>query len=329
MPNRNLSSNPKQVGNAKLYFAQLLIVAAVCAMLCFIHGRTTVRAQNRNRAAHKLMSESNHETIQFHRALEKVLAGRKQKISDLCRPHDRLEQRILNDYGAMFVADKRVLTPPVCMFADSKSVEAFQDSLDISGEEIGAVKIELQKAAMRALRAARREARAINLDITPRDGAEAARRSFDDTLRLWESRFFPALAFWTANGKIAETEADRLKTLPLREQIIAVLELEERRIFFSKDFQRSILSSVAAPGCSQHLSLIAFDANEFADERVRRILSNHGWFRTVNHDLPHFTFLGRLESALPALGLKRLETKYGEIWIPNVETDQTDDFAAR
>lgn len=275
------------------------------------------------------MSESNHETTEFYLALEKVLAARNQKIGDLCRPHDKLERRILNDYGAMFVAHESVATPPVCMFVDAEAVEQFQDSLEIAREKIGAVEIELQTAAMRTLVAARREAQAAYLDITPRDGAEAARRSFADTLRLWNSRVFPALRFWTANGKISEAEAERLKTLPLRQQIIRVLELEEQQIFFSKDFARSILSSVAAPGCSQHLSLLAFDAAEFADERVRQILSNHGWFRTVNHDLPHFTFLGRAANDLPALGLKRLETKYGEIWIPNVENNETEVFAAR
>ena len=64
--------------------------------------------------------------------------------------------------------------------------------------------------------------------------------------------------------------------------------------------------------------MLAFDANEFQDERVRRILASHGWFQTVLSDLPHFTFLGLAEDELPARGLKRLEVDGQAFWIPDV-----------
>jgi hypothetical protein len=184
---------------------------------------------------------------------------------------------------------------------------------------IGGVTIELQDEAVKSLLAARREAVAAGLDITPRDGAEAARRAYEDTVRLWNSRFFPALRHWQRRGKITAVDSERLSSLPVREQVAAVLELERGGVFFSRDFSKSILYSVAAPGSSQHLSLLAFDANEYAQEKVRRILARHGWFRTVKNDEPHFTFLGLAEKDLPAKGLRKLKSPAGEFWIPNIK----------
>ena len=40
----------------------------------------------------------------------------------------------------------------------------------------------------------------------------------------------------------------RLKSLPLRNQIAEVLELEKTGVYFSKDLSKSILYSIAAPG---------------------------------------------------------------------------------
>jgi hypothetical protein len=156
------------------------------------------------------------------------------------------------------------------------------------------------------------------LDITPRDGAEAARRSYADTVRLWNSRFLPALQHWTKMGRLSESEADRLRGLPIHEQVAEVLELEKQGIFFSKDLSKSVLYSIAAPGTSQHIAMLAFDANEFLEARVREILGAYGWFQTVLSDLPHFTFLGLSEPELPERGLKLVDVSGQRFWIPDV-----------
>jgi hypothetical protein len=137
-------------------------------------------------------------------------------------------------------------------------------------------------------------------------------------VRLWESRLLPALEHWRRQGKLTAEEAARLRTLTAREQVRAVLEHEGRGIFFSRDFTKSILNSVAAPGASQHLSMLAFDVSEYADARVRAVLARHGWFRTVRGDAPHFTYLGVGEGRLPSRGLKKVTTWEGEFWVPNV-----------
>jgi hypothetical protein len=79
-----------------------------------------------------------------------------------------------------------------------------------------------------------------------------------------------------------------------------------------------VLYSIAAPGTSQHIAMLAFDANEFSDARVRAILAQHGWFQTVLSDLPHFTFLGLTEAELTDRGLKRVEVDGQRFWIPDV-----------
>ena len=137
---------------------------------------------------------------------------------------------------------------------------------------------------MAALLDARAEAARAGLRVTPRGGSEAGRRSYADSLRLWRSRCDPALDHWCAQGRLEGEEAERLRRLPLREQASAVLELERGGIFFSKDFKKSILQSVAAPGASQHLAMLAFDIEEFSDPRVCRLLARHGWFQTVLSD---------------------------------------------
>jgi len=254
----------------------------------------------------------------FYRALNEALSVRSLTIDDICPADDDVARRVLHDYGAMFVGGKETLPPPLCVFTSGEDVAAFQRRAGKSAAKIGNDTIELQPAAMNALLKARATARGEGLNITPRDGAEAARRDFADTVRLWNSRFLPALDHWQERGRLTADETQRLRRLPTAEQVSAVLELEKDGIFFSKDFSKSVLYSIAAPGTSQHIAMLAFDANEFLDARVREILAANGWFQTVLSDLPHFTFLGLKEEQLPARGLKSVEVNGQKFWIPDV-----------
>jgi hypothetical protein len=257
--------------------------------------------------------------VPFEAALERALKRRGLRRERVCPPGDALARRLLAEYGAMFVAAESVRVPPVCVFESEEEVRAFQREATSQAAAFGDEQIELQPAALSALLEARDEARREGLELTPRGGAEAARRSFADSLRLWRSRVLPALDYWCAHGALVAGQADDLCALPLREQVEAVLEMEACGIFFSKDFSKSILHSVAAPGASQHLSMLAFDIAQFRDARLRRVLARHGWFQTVLSDLPHFTFLGLEEAALPAHGLKRVVSGEQTFWIPNIE----------
>jgi hypothetical protein len=225
---------------------------------------------------------------------------------------------VLEDYGAIFVASRKVMPPPVCVFSSEDQVTKFQLAAGVASEKINDDQIELQPEAMKALLKARAEANKENLDITPRDGSEAARRNYDDSVRLWNTRFLPALTYWIGKGKLTTAQSEHLRELPLHNQVAEVLELEKSEIYFSKDLSKSILYSIAAPGTSQHIAMLAFDVMEFQNPRVRELLAKHGWFQTVLSDLPHFTFLGWKESELPKHGLKSVVVDDQTFWIPNV-----------
>jgi hypothetical protein len=262
--------------------------------------------------------KSENEPAPFYEALTKALKKRKIKLETICPTSDPVSRRILEEYGALYVASKKVQPPPVCVFRDEEQVTKFQEDAGVGAELIGFDEIELQPEALKQLLKARKEAEKEGLRITPRDGAEAARRNFEDSVRLWNSRFQPALDYWSGKGRLTNEQVTRLRSLPLPQQIAEVLELEKTGIYFSKDLSKSILYSIAAPGTSQHIAMLAFDVNEFENPRVREIMAAHGWFQTVLSDLPHFTFLGLKEKDLPKNGLRSVEVNGQVFWIPNV-----------
>jgi hypothetical protein len=279
----------------------------------------TMDTENAGETANMEAETAADKTARFMDALPGALARRGLTLEKLCDENDPVSRRILREYGAVFLTAESAQPPPVCMFTSEEEVTAFQTKAGAQKENIDGFDIELQPAAMKALQQARAAAQAQGLDITPRDGAEAARRGFADTLRLWNTRFEPACQHWLGRGKLTSEQVANLKSLPIKEQVKQVLELEKSKIYFNTYFNNSILYSVAAPGASQHLSMLAFDANEFLNKRVRRILAEQGWFRTVKNDAPHFTFLGLPEGDLPKLGLKKIDTDQGEYWIPNAK----------
>lgn len=258
------------------------------------------------------------EPVPFYQALTKALKKRKINLDLVCPPTDPVARRILEEYGAVFMADKKVKPPPVCVFTTEEQVTKWQDEAGYEAEYMSYDHVELQPEALKHLLKAREDARKEGLDITPRDGAEAARRNYEDSVRLWNSRFEPALDYWLGQGRLTAEQVSRLRALPLYQQIAEVLELEKAGIYFSKDLTKSILYSIAAPGTSQHIAMLAFDVNEFENPRIREIMARHGWFQTVLSDLPHFTFLGLKEKDLPKHGLRSVEVNGQVFWIPNV-----------
>lgn len=231
-------------------------------------------------------------------------------------PANDVEWRLLAEYGAVFVAQK-VQTPPKIVFEDNKEVRAFQSVVSVSAEKISGFEMELQSQAMDDLRNGLIEAKSADLSISPRD-TDSARRSYDETVGLWASRVDPALEHWVSKGKLSQADAERIKMLSPYEQVPEVLKLEDQGMFFAKDLSKSIIYSVAPPGTSQHLSMLAFDVMEHENARVRALLAKHKWYQTVVSDLPHFTYLGVEESELPGLGLKKLTEGGRTFWVPDI-----------
>jgi hypothetical protein len=204
------------------------------------------------------------------------------------------------------------------VFADEEDVQRFQRTLDIARETISGFEMELQRPAMEALLQAIEASGSRGRSITPR-GPDSAGRNYPQTIELWTSRVEPALDHWTDLGRISGEMASHIRALTPFEQVAEVLELEKQDIWFAKDLTKSIIYSVAPPGASQHLSLLAFDVKEFEDHEVRVILAENGWFRTVTSDLPHFTFLGVMEAELSGLGLKRVQSDGEPFWLLDLD----------
>ena len=231
-----------------------------------------------------------------------------------------VEKRLFAEYGAIFVT--KATAPPTIIFANSQQVDAFQTSLQISKATIGEYEMELQTGAMAALLSASEELGRKGFTLTPR-AEDSARRSYEQTVSLWQRNVNRGLEHWQTEGLIDNERVALIQALEPVEQVAVILEIEEQEeIFFGTFFNRSILYSVAAPGASQHLAMLAFDVNEYRQEMVETLLNEHGWYRTVIHDLPHFTYLGHREEDLPQLGLKRVTLDYEEFslrfWVPDV-----------
>jgi hypothetical protein len=235
--------------------------------------------------------------------------------SGFVEPTDAVGKKLLREYGAFFVARGGATAPTQIVFRDEAEVSAFQAKLQKSTESIGGFSMELQATAMEDLRKALTEAKTSGLTISPRD-TDSAKRTYNETVGLWASRVEPALKHWVGKGKISQADADRIKALSPFEQVPEVLKLEEQGIFFAKDLSKSIIYSVAPPGTSQHLSLLALDVKEHDNASVRALLAKYHWYQTVVSDLPHFTYLGIAESELPGLGLKKTTDGGRSFWLP-------------
>lgn len=235
--------------------------------------------------------------------------------SSLSHPTDDVSRLLLREYGSVFVTKA---TPPTkIVFEDENDVAAFQKSVERESASIGGSTVTLQKPAMEAFKAAVAEAQKNGISIGPR-GGDSSIRSYAQTVTLWASRVKPALAHWSAAGKISKADAARISALSPYEQVSEVLGLESKGIWFAKSLDKSIIYSVAPPGTSQHLSMLALDVKQFDDPRVREILAKHGWFQTISSDLPHFTYLGASESELPGLGLKKITSGNRVFWVPDI-----------
>ncbi len=250
------------------------------------------------------------ESGRFVPGLDQQFLSNIPRSFELPRSEDELGIRLLSEYGAAVVAGDGVRTAPRIMFADNDEVVRFQRTLETSD---GAYRLQL--VAARALTAAQEHAKAEGLSISPTD-VDAAARDFQHTMRLWGSRVDPALKHWIGERRISGETAARLRSLPPREQTIEILRLEREGLFFSRGFAKSILSSVAPPGASQHLALLAFDVKEHRHARIRKILEEHGWYQTVLGDAPHFTYLGFPKWRLESLGLSVMRDSEREYWMP-------------
>ena len=254
-------------------------------------------------------------------ASEKASAPKTSKddFSKVC-PVDKnpAAKKILSEYGAIFVASGEIVSPPTCLFRSDDEVTAFQSRLTMGQVVVNGVQLQFQKAAAESLNAAVSEALIQGMKIRPLDGAIAGGRRYSETVRLWNSRFQPALKYWVAHKMISPDDAAAVSVMTVDQQIEKVIEWEASGMPFGTNLKGSIFASTAPPGSSQHLSLIAIDIAPPLTPSVMALMNSHGWYQTVKGDRSHFTYLGLTEKELPGRGLKAILFDGIMYWIPNI-----------
>lgn len=229
-----------------------------------------------------------------------------------------LARRVFAEYGSIFSASETVILPSTCIFIDEAEVSAFRSKAPITQINVNGVNLLLQKDAAQALSRVVTDAAQQSITIAPLDGPIAAARTFYESTRIWNSRFEPALRYWVQTGKITAEEESAVRAMKLAKQVEKVIEWEFRGLLFGTGRMRSIFSSTAPPGTSQHISLLAFDVAPPLTPTKRSIMNAHGWYQTVVNDPLHFTYLGVTEAELPRRGLKAVLVDGIIYWVPNI-----------
>lgn len=300
-------------GRQSIAVALLAVVALLISLQSSACGGTDAVEPNTQRQSQHAGPDDGLQS-QSNAASSAAAAGTSGPLPSLS--DEQVMHRLSREYGAVLVARSGAVAPPRVTFATEAEVATWQSTLVIRKETLAGIPIELQDIAMKALLAASAESKTAGHSFTPR-GTDAGRRNYADTVRLWTGRVDGGLRHWVTKGALSQGDADLIRALSPTAQVPVILALEDqRKLYFSTNFARTILSSVAAPGSSQHLTLLAFDLEEHANAKVRAILEKHQWYQTVVDDTPHFTFLGASVADLPALGLEKVSKDGRGYWVP-------------
>lgn len=195
---------------------------------------------------------------------ERFLAAITDKLSTIPQS-GTYEYILLRAYGAAFVNhNPEVQLPSKVLFKDDKETKEFQATLTMAKVN-GTNNCYLQKAAADALNRAKAQVSiALKSGYTDSD----CTRSFAANVRFWRKY---------ANDKTLAR--------------------------IQKGQETKILGTVAPPGTSQHLWGLAIDLR-VSSEAQRQALNQNGWFRTVEYDAPHWTYIGYPPDKLGDLGFK-------------------------
>lgn len=195
---------------------------------------------------------------------ERFLAAITDKLSTI-PPSGTYEYILLRAYGAAFVNhNPEVQLPSKVLFKDDKETKEFQATLTM-GKVNGTNNCYLQKAAADALNRAKAQ---VSIALKSGYADSDCTRSFAANVRFWRKY---------ANDKTLAR--------------------------IQKGQETKILGTVAPPGASQHLWGLAIDLR-VSSEAQRQALNQNGWFRTVEYDAPHWTYIGYPPDKLGDLGFK-------------------------
>ena len=174
------------------------------------------------------------------------------------------EYILLRAYGAAFVIHNPEVQLPSKVLFKDEETKEFQDTLTM-GKVNGTNNCYLQKVAADALNQAKAQ---ISIPLKSGYADSDCTRSFAANVRFWRKY---------ANDKT----------------LARVQQGQETKI----------LGTVAPPGASQHLWGLAIDLR-VSTEAQRQALNQNGWFRTVEYDVPHWTYIGYPPDKLGDLGFQ-------------------------
>lgn len=206
---------------------------------------------------------------------QRFLAAITEKLPIIPDP-GTFEYILLRQYGAAFVNQQPdIKLPPKVVFINEQETKDFQATL-IMGQVNGTSNCYLQKSAAEALNRARSH---LKIPLKSGYGASDCTRSFATNVRFWQKY---------ANNKTLERVRQGKET--------------------------AILGVVAPPGASQHLWGLAVDLR-VSNDAQKQALNQNGWFRTVENDVPHWTYVGLPEENLPEFGFKNKVVRGITYWL--------------
>ncbi len=186
------------------------------------------------------------------------------------------EYILLRAYGAPFVnLESKIKLPKKVVFSNDGETKKFQATIT-KGKVAGTRNCYLQKSAADALNKARSQAK---FRLKSGYASSDCIRNFATTARFWR-------------------KYTNSRTLDL----------------VKKGKETRILGTVAPPGASQHLWGLAIDLGVRNKKQIAA-LNKNGWYRTVEYDVPHWSYVGYPAEKLIQLGFHKKIIRGITYWV--------------
>jgi D-alanyl-D-alanine dipeptidase len=206
---------------------------------------------------------------------ERFLALITKKLPTIPAPNT-YEYILLRAYGSAFLNQKpEIKLPPKVVFNNEQETKQFQSTLTM-GKVNGTSNCYVQKSAADALNIAKLQ---VQIPLKSGYGASDCTRNFATNLRFWHKY---------ANNNTLEQVRQGKET--------------------------KILGLVAPPGASQHLWGLAVDLR-VSNEGQKQALNQNGWYRTVEYDIPHWTYVGLAPEKLAEFGFQNKVVEGINYWV--------------
>ncbi|MEM7580594.1 MAG: D-alanyl-D-alanine carboxypeptidase family protein [Cyanobacteria bacterium P01_A01_bin.80] len=206
---------------------------------------------------------------------ERFIAALMNHFSIIPQPKT-YEYILLRAYGAPFVnLNPTIKLPEKVVFRNNQETQKFQATIT-KGKVAGTRNCYLQKSAAEALNKARSQAR---FRLKSGYAKSDCIRDFATTVKFWK-------------------KYTNSRTLDL----------------VKKGKETRILGTVAPPGASQHLWGLAIDLGVNNKKQIAA-LNQNGWYRTVEYDVPHWTYVGYPPETLLRLGFQKKLIRGTTYWI--------------